>query len=261
MAKSNKLYFKLLKLSHTIDTAYGEVNFSEYKLIDLSTYRLEGDERHNIGVKEGNRVRVVKGRKLPIGTEGTVKWCGPNNFGYSFNDALTGRLIHLNPSILLTLDDGSEVWTNGRNCINITNTEPKDVLEFSSDEELEAAREELRKKKDYYKDYNDVWYKTANGEICRTGYSIWGLCSKSFSVYHYLGKACIEETEKEVAAVIDDFATDTYMFVRFSKEAKHNNLIEIVSTGEARDMNDMWRGDTGLGDALKAFESYTKISA
>ena len=83
MAKSNKLYFKLLKLSHTIDTAYGGVNFSEYKLIDLSTYRLEGDERHNIGVKEGNRVRVVKGRKLPIGTEGTVKWCGPNNFGFN----------------------------------------------------------------------------------------------------------------------------------------------------------------------------------
>lgn len=65
----------------------------------------------------------------------------------------------------------------------------------------------------------------------------------------------IKEGETEVAAVIDDFSTDRYMFVKFSKEAKQGNEIEYVSTGSIRDMDDMWRGDTGLGDAIKVFEN------
>lgn len=260
MAKNSKLYFRLSKLSSTVSTPYGEVDFSEYKLIDLSTSRLEEDASYNAGVKKGDRIRIIKGRKNPIGTEGTVKWAGPNRFGYSFNDALTGRLVHCNPSILLTLDDGSEVWTTGDNCINITNTGLKGIIEFNSEEEENAARKALNRDPEYNTDSGDVWYKSNCGsreEICRTGYSLWGLSTKSFSIYHHLGEKLYKETETEVMAVIDDFATDTYKFVRFSKKAEHNNMTAYVSTGTKRDMDDMWRGDTGLADAIKAYKEAT----
>lgn len=32
-----------------------------------------------------------------------------------------------------------------------------------------------------------------------------------------------------------------------------------VATGTHRNMDDMWRGDTGLGDALKAFEEFEEF--
>lgn len=257
MARVNKQYFKLAKLAQTVNTPYGDVNFAEYKLVDLSTRRFEKHERFNAGVAKGDRIRIVKGRKNPIGTEGTVKWCGTNRFGYSYRDALTGETVNCNPSILLTLDDGSDVWTVGDNCINITDTGLKGILEFDSDEAVEVARKEIYTNKDYCAEVEDVWYSSTydNREtICRVGYSIHGLCSKSFAVYKDRNKLCLKETEKEIVAVIDDFVTDTYKFVRFSKEAKHGNLLEIVDTGTRRDFNDMWRGDTGLGDALEAFE-------
>jgi hypothetical protein len=44
------------------------------------------------------------------------------------------------------------------------------------------------------------------------------------------------------------------MFVKFTKEAKQGNAVQFVSTGSIRNMDDMWRGDTGLTDAIKAFE-------
>lgn len=53
----------------------------------------------------------------------------------------------------------------------------------------------------------------------------------------------------------------TYIIsVRRRYDMKHIYMITEarVATGTHRNMDDMWRGDTGLGDALKAFEEFEK---
>lgn len=250
---SNKDYFVFTKLSQDIHTPYGVVNFSEINPVSIYTDRLERSERHHSGVQKGDRLRIIKGRKNPIGTEGTVKWCGINNFGTTFNDALTGKTIHLNPSIRLTLDDGSEVWTTGNNCINITHLGLDNTIhevDVSDKDYYSKLCKEAEEK--FGKDDSDpVWFYSPNShDIVYAHQSLWGLAQQSYGIY----QGMLKETTDEVMAVIDDFTTDTYKFVRFSKKAIHGNLIKIVDTGTRRDMDDMWRGDTGLGDAIKAFE-------
>jgi len=57
---------------------------------------VEGDFYHEAHkIWSGKRVKVVKGRKFPIGAEGTVKWSGETRFGFS---------------TLVAWDDGSEGW-------------------------------------------------------------------------------------------------------------------------------------------------------
>ena len=232
-----------------VDNWYG-VDFTKYDYRKINICQLEDDNIY-VGVKKGDRVRIIAGRKNPIGTEGTVKWCGPNNFGYTFNDPITGREKHCDPSILLTLDDGKEVWTHGDVCINITNEGLDGIHEFESEKAADAWKKEYLENKP--RNTDDVWVYE-NNQVHKVGYSIWGLASEGFSVYQ--GK--IIETENEIAAVVDDFKYDVYYFVRFSKERKPDNLIKRVATGTHRNMDDMWRGDTGLGDALKAFEEFEK---
>jgi len=241
-----KDYFRVSKNSYNANILGNKMVFSEYVLVNLSAGRLEGDGRYSAGIKKGDRVRVVKGRKIPVGTEATVKGIS-TRYSDTFYSSVTGEHIHYNPSLLLILDDGSEVWTSGKNCINITDTGLEGILELNPSEE-DATRKALRER-----DNNDrgaVWYKDTDGMIyCTSLTSFWGFSTKSYSVY----QDYIKETENEIVAVIDDFVTDTYKCVRFSKNVEHNNLVEIVDTGSARNMDDMWRGDTGLEDALKAF--------
>lgn len=228
------------KVESVVSTVYGPVEFSKVVPIDVSCDELEPSTYHS-GVSKNDRLRIVKGRKYPIGTEGTVKAAVPNRFGSTFNDALTGRLVHLNPSILLVLDDGSEIWTCGDNCINLKQGEP---AVFTNEEDVNNWEKENTTS------YGQaVWYFDGR-EVIKVGNSFYGLSSTGYGVYQKM----IKEGENEVAAVIDDFSTDRYMFVKFTKEAKQGNAVQLVSTGSIRNMDDMWRGDTGLADAIKAFE-------
>lgn len=228
------------KIDSVVSTAYGPVEFSKVFSIDVSCDELEPSTYHT-GVSKNDRLRIVKGRKFPIGTEGIVKVAVPNKFGSTFNDVLTGRLVHLNPSILLVLDDGSEIWTCGDNCINLKYGEP---AVFTNEEDVNDWE------KANTTSYGQaVWYFDGR-EVIRAGNSLYGLSSEGFGVYQKM----IKEGKSEIAAVIDDFSTDRYMFVKFTKEAKQGNAVQLVSTGSIRNMDDMWRGDTGLADAIKAFE-------
>ena len=57
-------------------------------------------------VKKGSWVKVVKGRKVPIGTVGQVKWEGDGQWGWR---------------VLLSVEDGQQdVWTNGSNVEALT---------------------------------------------------------------------------------------------------------------------------------------------
>lgn len=245
-----KIYGIVYKEVYNVSTTYGNVDFVRHVLKNISCEELEMSILYP-GVRKGDKIRIIKGRKNPIGTEGIVKWTGPNQFGYTFNDALTGRTIHCNPSILLTLEDGSEVWTTGNNCINISHEGLEGILEFNSEKEYEAYREVINNK---YKEEGGTVWQFAHDEIVKTGFGYGSVYSKSYGIKYWEGERLFKETDSEVFAVIDDFVTDTYKFVRFSKEAKHDNLIDIVDVGTTRDMDDMWRGDTGLGAAVKAYK-------
>lgn len=234
-----KSFYIIKKTTHN----YYGVDFSRVDAVDISCKCLENTLSY-IGVKKGDRVRIVSGRKYPIGTEGTVKYAGINKFGSEHTQAITGNVYHFNPSILLTLDDGSEIWTCGNNCINITG--PEEIHEFNSEEEANNWQREIdsQRTKDYWVYKDDC--------VQQVGWKFGGLGSQGFAVH----KGMIKETEDEVVAVLDDFRYDVYYFVRFSKKVEAGNLIQMVDTGSHRNMDDMWRGDTGLGDALKAFEEY-----
>lgn len=48
--------------------------------------RLEAIEREKKAVRKGRRVRVVRGRKTPVGTEGVVFWMGNGRVGIALSD-------------------------------------------------------------------------------------------------------------------------------------------------------------------------------
>jgi len=58
-------------------------------------------------LEKGKRVRVVKGRKVPIGTTGTITWKGEVNYGYHSWDARTRLGIRD--------DAGQQWWTDSHN--------------------------------------------------------------------------------------------------------------------------------------------------
>lgn len=63
----------------------------------------------------GKRARVVRGRKVPLGTEGTVIWVGPNRYRY-YGPARVG----------LRDDAGAVHWTSESNLEFLAATEPPD---------------------------------------------------------------------------------------------------------------------------------------
>lgn len=74
-------------------------------------------------VSLGSRAKVISGKKIPLNTEGTIVRVFPNKFSHNAND---------NPSIQLKLDDGTEVWTTGKNLINISDTGVGGIKVFSN---------------------------------------------------------------------------------------------------------------------------------
>lgn len=63
----------------------------------------------------GRRVRVYKGRKVPIGTVGTVFWTGTLTGNVGSRQITTPRLG-------VTTDTGHTVWVNAENCEGVVNT-------------------------------------------------------------------------------------------------------------------------------------------
>lgn len=62
-------------------------------------------------VQKGVRVRAVKGRKVPVGTEGTVFWMGWNDFRPRFANSYSRKVDGQNEDrVGVVLDDGSKVF-------------------------------------------------------------------------------------------------------------------------------------------------------
>ncbi|MCB9669746.1 MAG: hypothetical protein H6734_09780 [Alphaproteobacteria bacterium] len=64
-------------------------------------------------MEKGARVKVVRGRKVPIGTVGTVFWVGDNPYGDGQRLGIEG-------------DDGETYWTAGKNC-EVTEEEAPEI--------------------------------------------------------------------------------------------------------------------------------------
>lgn len=77
----------------------GQARTYEQAMADLQRAR----DRAVGGYDLGEIVKVVRGRKVPIGTVGTVAWKGKNTYN--------GR-----PRLGLDLDTGERVFTDGVNC-------------------------------------------------------------------------------------------------------------------------------------------------
>lgn len=124
---------KLYYINYEKTISYNQETVTKRIAMNLSTDLLEADGRR-LGIKKGDTLQVIAGKKLPIGTVGVVKYCGPNKYGRTVKSQLTGKVYHENPVILLTLPDDSEVWTTGNNCINITHKGVDGIHEFDSED-------------------------------------------------------------------------------------------------------------------------------
>lgn len=82
------------------------------------------EEAHSIG--KGSRIRIVKGRKVPVGAEGTVIWWGVGNYGPRI-----GFIPDAYP-------EGGAVWTAESNAIAIDIDAPDWTATRRSDAEIEA---------------------------------------------------------------------------------------------------------------------------
>ena len=45
-------------------------------------------------IRKGSRVKVTRGRKVPVGTTGTVVWVGNTNYGYRVGITPSGRMVN-----------------------------------------------------------------------------------------------------------------------------------------------------------------------
>jgi hypothetical protein len=73
----------------------------------IDRYRRE-DVAAALDVAVGKRVRVTKGRKVPVGTEGTICWLGDDNYSRCYYNNNGGRA--LKRRVGLKLEDGTKVF-------------------------------------------------------------------------------------------------------------------------------------------------------
>jgi hypothetical protein len=104
--------------------------------------RLEREEKERKAPKMGRRARVVRGRKVPVGTEGVVFWRGDSDYGERLGLATTDRKVNGRYADV--------VWVASSNVENI-----------ESDEDYEARKKVLDAAKAAEKAARDAeWQKT-----------------------------------------------------------------------------------------------------
>ena len=216
--------------------------------IRLTDYEVERLQCHTSDdVHEGDRVRIEKGRKYPIGTEGIVLRVCFNQFAGTFNSVLTGKEIMLNPSLYIQLDEGSSVWVCGDNCYNLTTLSKS--IDGNTYEYLKDYPSQFG-----YTDDKCFWYLDKKGNPIKitTGISDFGL-----SVYKDNGNKYFTETEDEYVMVLDDWRSDTYPFLVIKKEIKSGNEVIYHRNGRDKRFTDMWDAEgTGLSESIKEYNDY-----
>ena len=214
----------------------------EIKLVDYDSVWLQCSTDDEVNV--GDRIRIEKGRKYPIGTEGTVIRVCVNKFAGTFKEALTGREVMDNPALNVELDDGTTIWTVGENCLNLTS------LSKSIDGKV-------YKKGQYPSDFGNIgdkgfWYLDEK----KRPVHVMGIMSDyGMSIYENY----FTETADEYVMILDDWRSDTYPFLVIKKEVKSGNEVVYHRNGIDKRFTDMWDAEgTGLGKSIREYEEYLK---
>lgn len=200
--------------------------------------------------KIGYTAVVTAGRKLAKGTEVVIKRFMESKYGQSFKSMWSGKLM--NPVVLVELPNGTTTWTQGQNL----NLKPEDVDGWIRTIEAEDEKVAEAYIKDNYKDIIGTVYYFGDGKVGGTiNCKSFGLLDSSTSVCTWGGKRYLADCGDVWAMVEDDWRSDTYQFLAFTKEPKLNNCVAYVSKGQQKSWDDNG-GDTGIRAAIDAFEKY-----
>lgn len=232
MSKTAQVPVIIRKTVSEISTPQGNVQLENYKFVDVRC-----DHRDKVHV--GDRITIAAGKKIPIGTEAIVKGVGRNKFE---NEA--GK----NPCLLLILDDESEVWTTGNNCINLTevkNSVDGEIRKFNA---LELFNCKL--KEEGYESSDPVWYfegEPGESNICKaTAY----LTDHGYSLLKdSSGKNYFKVVNDEYAMILDDWKTNTYVFLVIKSKYAPGNLVKLVNTLSGSK-------DSSLKDSITEYNNY-----
>lgn len=219
---------------------FEDFSFTKREMISYKKVSLHCGTDYDLLV--GDKIRIVKGRKHPIGTEGVVLKIRENQYGRTFRCALTGKEHLSNPCLLVELDNGERIWTVGDNCWNLSN------IEKSVNQEIYFEDFELEEK-GFISD-KPMWMFNEK-ENKPVQYTTW-IADYGLSVY----ENCFREFDDRFAMVVYDWRSDTYSFLVFSKEIKPNNEIINKSTGVSIKFTDM--DISGMNDAVDNFNGYCK---
>lgn len=224
MVKSKKLYIYVCKNEKVVKTSQGDVKLEAFTIENVSCY----DPRF---ANVGSKVRVVCGKKLPVGTEATIKFVKDNPYEHKKN-SLTGA--YYNPSVLLRLADNTETWTSGKNLINI---EPENAVAGPFEyEDLQKAVVDISNKKIYasskpffHIEGKKAFYETANGS------------AKEYDVTEQ------KENADSIAAIIKN-SNGLYTFVEMKKQFASGNVVRHVWP--------LLTEDAGYSEAKKLLEEF-----
>ena len=228
-----KVYGVIIKPEFDVPTTQGNVHWYVYKTKIINCLKVSD-------ITRGDPVKVVAGKKLPIGTEGIVKNVVINKYSPD---------ISSNPSVFITLKDGKEVATVGKNLINLKHVAVNDKL-FENETAADFAFETSK----YINEtlggnLEEMWYIKPDG------------CLGYVGPYDYMQdeKDTVldtRETEKGYKALISRLENNSeiYTIIEFGKEFKPGNVIKIEHAGIEERMRFM--NDVDIKD--EAIKLYTK---
>ena len=229
-----------VKNQKTVKYPNGTVNMTNYCRVDIQC-------RTNVSVKVGDRIRIVKGRKYPIGTEGVVVRVRENQYAGSYTDFF-GENVIINPSLQVMLDNYEKIWTVGENCLNLT------TLDNSIDGKI------YNNNKDYPENYGfnsdqGFWYIGVEGQPIYTTDTI---TDYGFSIADYNGANLLTETADEYIMVLYDWRSDTYAFLVCKKEVKSGNTVVFNRHGVSIQSTDMYDTPNGFAESIAEYNAYLR---
>lgn len=238
--KKAKLPYIIKNDVQIIHTPQGDVPLNHYRKVSLVCNNRQT-------VKAGDKVKVFAGKKIPLGTEATIKAIGRNKYENNPDN---------NPCLLLTIGE-NEVWTTGKNCYRLDDKGIEGKIREL--DEIEVCSLDLSK--EGYVSDKPLWYfqgKPGESQIIEANvlYSDHGL---SIATDKSTGQKLFKEVGDEYVMVLDDWRSDTYPFLVMKKEYKPGNCVIFKENGVSAkftDMNDF--ALTGYPTSKKMYEEYGK---
>lgn len=205
--KINRIPFIIEKLQREITTSQGNVLLQGYAKVDLRC-----EKRSSINV--GDAVKVFSGKKVPIGTEATVKAVTRNKYEINPEN---------NPCILLSIPNEADVWTTGKNCYKLHKLGIENKIRELDEFEFYS----LDLSKEGYSSDKPVWFFKKNTESNILN------CASLETVNEYIvakndeGKRLLKEDNENYTAVVYDKFSENYSLVTFGKKPVAGNTVSF----------------------------------